>query len=191
MVRHLHIGPKMSSLEPPEDLSQIWSNSVEKFEPPEQPLLEVRRFFQWCQGMSLGILKRFREKKVQFFFRDFNFGGNIQRLLQKQTTMPHCTHCLQCNCLSFVYRQIFQTFPIYVNHITSPTFSNSFHAKQNKIWVKISKTMASCDLRLGSDPRIQVMTSKSLRCENSQEISDPCSRPALLLPNNLCIKNPK
>ena len=47
-----------------------------------RPLLEVRRFFQWCQGMSLGILKRFREKKVQFFFRDFNFGGNIQRLLQ-------------------------------------------------------------------------------------------------------------
>ena len=37
--------------------------------------------FQWCQGMSLGILKRFREKNAQFFFRDFNFGWKIQRLL--------------------------------------------------------------------------------------------------------------
>ena len=34
--------------------------------------------------MSLGILKRFREKNVQFFFRDFNSGANIQRLLQKK-----------------------------------------------------------------------------------------------------------
>ena len=57
---------------------------MKKFKPPERPLLEVRRFFQWCQGMSLGILKRFREKNVQFFFRDFNSGANIQRLLLKR-----------------------------------------------------------------------------------------------------------
>ena len=31
--------------------------------------------------MSLGILKRFHEKKVQFFFRDFNFGPRFERLL--------------------------------------------------------------------------------------------------------------
>ena len=73
MVWHLHIGPKMSSVEPPEVLSQIWSNSVEKFEPPERPLLEVRRFFQWCQEMHLGILRKFQAKKVQIFFWDFNF----------------------------------------------------------------------------------------------------------------------
>ena len=87
MVRHLHIGPKMSSLEPPEDLSQIWSNSVEKFEPPEQPLLEVRRFFQWCQEMPLGILMRFQAKKVQYFFWDFNFCWTFQRLLQHGPTI--------------------------------------------------------------------------------------------------------
>ena len=81
MVWHLHIGSKLRFLDPPEVLSKIWANLVKKFKPPERPLLEVRRFFQWCQGMSLGILKRFREKKVQFFFRDFNFDGNIQRLL--------------------------------------------------------------------------------------------------------------
>ena len=40
---------------------------MKKFKPPEWPLLEVRRFFQWCQGMTLGILKRFREKKYIFF----------------------------------------------------------------------------------------------------------------------------
>ena len=44
-------------------------NSVKKFEPPEWPLLEVRRFFQWCQGMPLGVLMRFQEKKDDFFFR--------------------------------------------------------------------------------------------------------------------------
>ena len=33
--------------------------------------------------MSLGILKRFREKNAQFFFRDFNFVRKIQRLLQE------------------------------------------------------------------------------------------------------------
>ena len=32
--------------------------------------------------MSLGILKRFREKNVKIFFRDFNSGANIQRILQ-------------------------------------------------------------------------------------------------------------
>ena len=85
MVRHLHIGPKTSSLEPPEVLSQIWSNSVEKFEPPERPLLEVRRFFQWCQEMPLGILMRFQSKKVQYFFQDFNFGWTFQRLLHHQS----------------------------------------------------------------------------------------------------------
>ena len=63
MVWHLHIGPKMSSLEPPEVLSQIWSNSVEKCEPTERPLLEVSRFFQWCQETPLGILRRFHTKK--------------------------------------------------------------------------------------------------------------------------------
>ena len=31
--------------------------------------------------MYLGILRRFQEKKVQYFFRDFNFGRKIQRLL--------------------------------------------------------------------------------------------------------------
>ena len=59
MVWHLHIGPKMSPLETPEVFAHIWSNSVEKFEALEWPLLEVRRFFQWCQEMSLGILGRF------------------------------------------------------------------------------------------------------------------------------------
>ena len=82
MVWHLHIGSKLRFLDPPEVLSKIWAKLVKKFKPPERPLLEVRRFFQWCQGMSLGILKRFREKKVQFFFRDFHFCSNIERLLQ-------------------------------------------------------------------------------------------------------------
>ena len=81
MVWHLHIGSKLRFLDPPEVLSKIWANLVKKFKPPEQPLLEVRRFFKWCQGMSLGILKRFREKNAQFFFCDFNFGWKIQRLL--------------------------------------------------------------------------------------------------------------
>ena len=92
MVWHLHIRSKLMSLDPPEVLSQIWPNLVKKFKPPEWPLLEVRRFFQWCQRMSLGILKRFREKNAQFFFRDFNFGWKIQRLLQMysavQSTLP-------------------------------------------------------------------------------------------------------
>ena len=68
MVWHLHIGLKLRSLEPPEVLSRIWTDLVKKLKPPERPLLEVRRFFQWCQGMSLGILKRFWEKKVNLFF---------------------------------------------------------------------------------------------------------------------------
>ena len=46
MVWHLHIGTKMSTQETPEVLTHIWSNSVEKFEALEWPLLEVRRFFQ-------------------------------------------------------------------------------------------------------------------------------------------------
>ena len=48
-------------------MSKIWANLVKKFKPPEWPLLEVRRFFHWRQGMSLGILKRFREKNPPFF----------------------------------------------------------------------------------------------------------------------------
>ena len=58
----------MRSLEPPEVLSQIRPDLVKKLKPPEWPLLEVRRFFEWCQGMSLGILGRFREKNCNFFF---------------------------------------------------------------------------------------------------------------------------
>ena len=89
MVWHLHIRSKLRFLDPPEVRSQIWANLVKKFKAPEWPLLEVRRFFQRCQGMSLGILKRFREKKVQFFFRDFNFGANIQcSYRQRSTTWP-------------------------------------------------------------------------------------------------------
>ena len=38
---------------------------------PEWPLLEVRRFFQWFQELSLGILRRFQEKKVHYFFSRF------------------------------------------------------------------------------------------------------------------------
>ena len=88
MVWHLHIRSKLRSIDPPEVLSQIWPNLVKKFKPPERPLLEVRRFFQWCQGMSLGILKRFREKNAQIFFRDFNFGWKIQRLLLDSPNLP-------------------------------------------------------------------------------------------------------
>ena len=82
MVWHLQIGSKLWFLDSPEVLSKIWENLVKKFKPPERPLLEVRRFFLWCQGMSLGILKRFR-KKIVHFFLDLNFGWNIQRLLLK------------------------------------------------------------------------------------------------------------
>ena len=69
----------MRSPEPPEVLTQIYQNSVKKFDPPEWPLLEVRRFFQWIQEMSLGILRRFQEKKVHYFFRVCNFGPKIGR----------------------------------------------------------------------------------------------------------------
>ena len=80
MVWHLHIGLKLRSLEPPEVLSQIWPDLVKKLKPPERPLLEVRRFFQWCQGMSLGILKRFWEKKVNFLFDFVAFVPDFQDL---------------------------------------------------------------------------------------------------------------
>ena len=82
MVWHLHIGWKLRCLGPPEVLTQIYHNSVKKFEPQFWPPLEVRRFFQWYQEMVLGILKRFQGKKLHYFFRDFNFGWTFQRLLQ-------------------------------------------------------------------------------------------------------------
>ena len=84
MVWHLHFGWKLRSLGPSEVLTQIYQNSVQKFQPPEWPLLEVRRFFQWFQELSLGILRRFQEKKVHYFFRDFNFCPKFRRLLQKE-----------------------------------------------------------------------------------------------------------
>ena len=68
MKWNLHIGLKLRSLEPPEVLNQIWPDLVKKLKPPERPLWEGRRFFQWWEGMSLGILKRFWEKKVNLFF---------------------------------------------------------------------------------------------------------------------------
>ena len=81
MVWHLHIGWKLRSLETLEVLTQIYPNSVKKFEPLERPLLEVRRFFQWCQGMPLGVLMRFQERKDNFFFRVWNFCATFRRLL--------------------------------------------------------------------------------------------------------------
>ena len=81
MVWHLHIGWKLRSLEPPEVLTQIWQDLVKKLRPPEWPLLEVWRFFQWCQGMSRGIQRRFREKNCNFFFRVWNFVPTSQRNL--------------------------------------------------------------------------------------------------------------
>ena len=81
MVWHLHFGWKLRSLGPSEVLTQIYQNSVKKFQPPEWPLLEVRRFFQWFQELSLGILRRFQEKKGHYFFRDFNFCPKFGRLL--------------------------------------------------------------------------------------------------------------
>ena len=62
-------------------MSKIGQNPQRNFEPPEWPPSEVREVFQWCQEMSLGVLKRFQEKKEQFFFRDFNFGRRFERLL--------------------------------------------------------------------------------------------------------------
>ncbi len=82
MVRHLHIGWQLRCLGPSKVLTQIYKNSVKKLKPPEWPLLEVRRFFQWCQEMSLGILRRFQGKKVHYFFRVCNFGPTFGRLLQ-------------------------------------------------------------------------------------------------------------
>ena len=89
MVWHLHIGFKLRSLETSEVLSQIWPDLVKNFKPPEQPLLEVRRIFQWCQGMSLGILRRFREKNCNFFFRLWNSCCKFGRLL-------HIHHLIFC-----------------------------------------------------------------------------------------------
>ena len=79
MVWHLHIGLKLRSLEPPEVLSEISPDLLKKLKPPEWPLLEVRRFSQWCQGMSQGIIRRFREKNPQFFFRLCSSCFNFQR----------------------------------------------------------------------------------------------------------------
>ena len=39
--------------------------------------------------MVSGILKRFREKNLQFFFQDFNSGANIQRLFQLWVVKAH------------------------------------------------------------------------------------------------------
>ena len=94
MVWHLNIGSKMRLLGPPEALSQIWANSLKKFKAPEQPLLEVRRFFQWCQGMSLGILKRFREKKVKYFFQDFDWLDYSETSLKVKWLAMNSLSCL-------------------------------------------------------------------------------------------------
>ena len=140
MVWHLYIGWKMRSLEPPEVLTQIYQNSVKKFDPPEWPLLEVRRFFQWIQEMSLGILRRFQEKKVHYFFRVCNFGPTFGRLLHEKGSVRDSSHELWGTFTKYwplLHRAVSPSLLLFIPHYTQCIQSHLVLSHWPRLWFHI------------------------------------------------------